>query len=121
LVIACVLTFFVAGFAHAGSATWDLNPASGDWNTAANWMPATVPDGPTDTATFDLSNTTNVSISSNTELNAIVFDGGASAFTITARPNVNLTISGAGITNNSGSLFTASSAPRTKLPFPLTR
>jgi hypothetical protein len=24
----------------AGSATWKLNPASGDWDSAANWTPA---------------------------------------------------------------------------------
>ena len=41
--------------AQAGSATWNLNPTSGDWNTAANWMPNTVPDGPNDIATFDVS------------------------------------------------------------------
>jgi hypothetical protein len=34
-----------------GSATWKLNPGSGDWNTASNWMPATVPNGPSDVAT----------------------------------------------------------------------
>jgi hypothetical protein len=27
----------------AGSATWNLNPTGGDWNTAANWTPATCP------------------------------------------------------------------------------
>ena len=27
-------------FAHAGSATWNLNPTSGDWISAANWTPA---------------------------------------------------------------------------------
>jgi hypothetical protein len=31
---------------HAASATWNLNPAGDDWNTAANWTPATVPNGP---------------------------------------------------------------------------
>jgi hypothetical protein len=35
--------------AHAQSATWLLSPGSGNWNTAANWVPATVPTG---TATF---------------------------------------------------------------------
>ncbi len=48
---------------YAGSATWDLNPASGDWNTAANWSPTTAPNGPSDTATFGFSNTTGVSLS----------------------------------------------------------
>ena len=36
--------------ATAGSATWNLNPTSNDWNTAANWTPMTVPNGPSDEA-----------------------------------------------------------------------
>ena len=87
---------------YAGSAQWDLNPGSGDWNTTTNWTPVTVPNSATDTATFDVSNTTGVSLSANTEVNGIVFNAGASAYTITASPAVTLTISGAGITNNSG-------------------
>src|SRR5436190_22983528 len=85
---------------HAGSATWTLNPTSGGWNTAANWTPATVPNAPGDTATFAVSNTTEISIVSNVEVNGIFFDSGASAFTITG-PST-LTISGVGVTNQSG-------------------
>ena len=84
---------------HAGSATWKLNPISGDWNTAANWTPATVPNGPADTATFATSNQTNLSFTDPAEVNGIIFNAGASVFTI--RPQY-LEISGAGITNNSG-------------------
>jgi hypothetical protein len=106
---ACVLTtailiVLVTGAVFAGSATWNLNPTSGDWNTATNWMPATVPHGPNDTATFDVSNVTDVSLSANTEVAAIVFNPGANAFTITVSPSGSstfLTIEGAGITNNS--------------------
>jgi hypothetical protein len=89
---------------HAGSATWDLNPGSGDWNTAMNWTPATVPNGSGDTATFDLSNTTNVSISANTDVNGITFTSAASSYTIRGSSQLgeNLTLSGVGITNNSG-------------------
>jgi autotransporter-associated beta strand protein len=87
---------------QAGSATWNLNPASGDWNTAANWTPATVPNGPADTAQFAVSNTTGISISDPTEVNGIQFNPGASAFTITAAPTLTLTLSGVGIMNNSG-------------------
>ncbi len=68
--------------AYAGSATWNLNPTSGDWNTAANWTPATVPNAATDTATFATSNTTNVTQSAFTTLDGITFAPGASAFTI---------------------------------------
>jgi PKD repeat protein len=32
--IRCYLMFLVPAIAYAGSAQWDLNPASGDWNTA---------------------------------------------------------------------------------------
>jgi hypothetical protein len=63
---------------YAGSATWNLNPTSGEWNTAANWTPATVPDGPSDVATFGLSNQTSVVLNANVELDQIVFDTGAS-------------------------------------------
>lgn len=87
---------------HADSATWKTSPATGDWNHAANWTPPTIPNGPLDTATFASSNTRGVSISANTEVDGIVFNAGASAFTITAGPTLTLTVSGAGITNISG-------------------
>ena len=77
-----------------------LIPLSGDWNTAGNWMPNTVPNGSVDTATFNLSNTTDTSNSASVEVNSIVFEPGASAYTITAV--YPLTISGIGIANNSG-------------------
>jgi hypothetical protein len=64
------LIFLLATFGQAGSATWDLDPISGDWNTAANWTPNGVPNGRADIATFGLSNTTDVSISANTEVKA---------------------------------------------------
>src|SRR6476660_1968489 len=101
-VFSCGFLFCFAGFARAGSATWDLNPGSGDWNTATNWTPATVPNGSADTATFAVSNTTAISISANTTVDGITFAPGASSFTITASPFFALTISGVGITNNSG-------------------
>jgi len=89
--------------AHADSATWDLNPGSGDWNTAGNWTPMTIPNGPADIATFGLSNTTDVSISENTEVNGIIFTSAATnPYTITASPNLVLTLSGTGVINNSG-------------------
>jgi len=101
LALFTLLCLLFGQFAFAGSATWNLNPGSGNWNTAANWTPNTVPNGPADGATFDLSNTTSISLSANTEVSGIVFDAGASAFSITANPLLALTISGTGITNNS--------------------
>jgi autotransporter-associated beta strand protein len=86
----------------AASATWSANPSSSDWNTASNWVPMTVPNGPSDTATFQTSNQTLVRLSANTEVNGIIFNSGASSFGITNGPALTLTISGTGITNNSG-------------------
>src|SRR5437016_11554387 len=100
ILITCA-SLIASQLTHAGSATWNLNPTSGDWNTAVNWTPATVPNGPSDTATFAVSNTTAISVSASTEVNAIVFDPAASGFTITDSASRLLTISGAGIINNS--------------------
>ena len=85
----------------AGSATWDQNPSSGDWNTAANWTPETVPNATTDVATFGSSNVTDVT---NADviimLDSLVFSPGAPHYTINALDNIELY--GAGIVNNSG-------------------
>jgi autotransporter-associated beta strand protein len=100
------LLVLTSQFSLAGSATWDLNPTSNDWSTALNWTPDTVPNGPSDTATFDVSNTTSISLASNTEVNGITFDSAASPFTITVNGqgtlNSTLTISGTGLVNDSG-------------------
>src|SRR5438874_3486706 len=97
-----LLLLSTASSTFANSATWKTNPATGDWNHAANWTPRTIPNGPSDTATFATSNTTNVFLSANTEVNGTIFNAGASAFTITVGPTLTLTVSGAGIANNSG-------------------
>lgn len=125
-----LLPLLFAQAAFAGSATWNLNPNSGNWNLAANWTPATVPNGAADIATFDVSNTTSISLARTTRVNSIVFNPGASAFTIqTPFDQRLLKISGAGITNNSGiiqNFLTAAicSSPTARLPamaFLLTR
>ena len=93
-------------FTFAGSATWNLNPTSGNWNMTANWTTVTVPNGPDDIATFATSNTTAVSLLTSVEVNALTFNAGASAFSISSTPNLPLTISGAGVVNNSGTIQT---------------
>ena len=93
--------FFAAGRTQAASATWNLNPANNNWLIFLNWTPNTVP-GSGDTATFGLSNVTNIVFSSDVRVNSIVFAPGASAYAITANPQLALRISGTGITNNSG-------------------
>jgi hypothetical protein len=97
---ACLIMSSLASY--AGSATWSTDPATGDWNTATNWIPNTVPDSPSDVATFGASNATAVSITgTDIDLDSAVFNSGASPYTITVQDH-SLNISGAGIVNNSG-------------------
>ncbi len=101
--------------ARAGSATWNLNPTNGDWNTAANWTPATIPSSETDVATLVNSNVTSISCGdasggggTTTIVGEIVFAQGAGAYTVTVTPVLDnalpsiLEIWGQGITNDSG-------------------
>ena len=96
--------------AQAGSATWLQNPTSSHWNEPSNWAPAKVPHDPADIATFATSNLTSVSISESNyeqQLSGITFNPGASPYTITIIEEYDsccftITISGAGIVNNSG-------------------
>jgi autotransporter-associated beta strand protein len=104
--VAAVLTI-CAAFADpktssAASATWSTNPPSSDWNSASNWVPMTVPNGPSDNATFQTSNQRFVSLSADTEVNGIIFDSGASPFEIVNGSAITFTISGTGVTNSSG-------------------
>lgn len=102
------LIFLLSAVARAGSATWDLNPVSGNWDNPANWTPMTVPNSSTDTAAFGVSTTTDIFLPllgfPGRELDGITFAPGASHFTITASADFfpSLTLSGVGITNNSG-------------------
>jgi autotransporter-associated beta strand protein len=81
--------------ANAQNATWLLNPTSGDWNTASNWNPATVPSG---TASFGASNITSVALGTSS-ISSILFKSGAPAYSFTGSGV--FTINGAGIVNNS--------------------
>jgi len=103
LFFAFVISLSLTAISYAGSATWNLNPTNGDWNTAANWTPATVPNGAADTATFGVSNLTNITgFSMGFDLGSIVFEPGASAYTIGPGLHHSMTLEGAGIINNSG-------------------
>ena len=76
-----VALFLTLATVQADSATWSMSPISNDWNTAANWTPNTVPNGPDDVATFGLSHHTGVFVSTDTEVNEVIFNAGASPFT----------------------------------------
>ena len=97
-----ILSLTLAINVYAGSATWNLNPESNDWNTATNWTPNTIPNRPSDVATFAVSNTTALFLSAATKIGATNYSAGASAFTTTVPGTVSLTLSGDGITNSSG-------------------
>jgi hypothetical protein len=88
--------------AYAGSATWNLDPGSNDWNTASNWDPATVPNSTTDIATFSASNTTSILTSANVDLASLVFAAGAPSYAIAIDRHLGLTFWGEGVRNDSG-------------------
>jgi hypothetical protein len=104
LLLRCSLVFVIPTASYAISAQWDLDPISENWHTAANWTPDGIPNGPTDTATFGLSNTTDVSITDDgTEVNGITFTAAATnPYVITVRGLSVFVLSGTGIANNSG-------------------
>ncbi len=122
LTAASTLLFLLlaAATVFGGSATWNVNPSSTYWGGEPNWTPATVPHLPDDTATFGVSNTTDIlddGYPTSNTINGIVFDPGASAFTISIESfsswDLDFTFSGFGITNNSGitqNLVTVSSS-----------
>jgi autotransporter-associated beta strand protein len=88
--------------AHAQDATWNTTPGSADFNTAANWTPATVPTG---TASFGTSSITSLTFSTAaTALGGFTFNPGASAYTFTVGSSQSLTFNGAGIVVNGGSV-----------------
>jgi autotransporter-associated beta strand protein len=89
------------GPALAVDATWNA-AGTGDYNTAANWTPATVPDG---TATFGLSAQNAVTMSSASSVGGWTFGIGASAYTFGLTDD--LTFNGAGIVINGGSVTIA--------------
>ncbi len=89
--------------AHADTATWSNNPFTEDWNTAANWEPATIPNGSTDSAIFGVSAGPAITITGQPiEVAGLTFGPGASAFTIVVAAAYSLDLSGAGISNSSG-------------------
>ena len=86
------------GTARAQNATWLANPGTGDFNTAANWTPATVPTG---TASFGATSTFGLSFSAATSVGGWTFNAGASNYTFTNGQTV--VFNGAGIVINGGS------------------
>jgi autotransporter-associated beta strand protein len=92
--------------ALAQDATWLTNPGSGDFNTATNWTPATVPTG---TAFFGSSNQNSVTFSADTTIGGWTLNAGASNYTFANGKT--LTFVGAGIVVNGGSAAITNTAP----------
>ncbi len=105
LVVAALLFTATQRISLAGSATWSMDPTNSDWNTATNWMPQTVPNSASDTATFNASKLTNLSVSFGSVINldSAVFNTEASAYTVTLNVS-NLILNGTGLVNNSSSI-----------------
>src|SRR5262249_51651393 len=83
LTTAAAAALLAAMPARAQDATWQLNPGTADYNTAANWTPATVPTG---TAFFGATNAPNLTFSSAaTIVGGWTFNAGAPAYTFTRR------------------------------------
>ena len=102
LLTTCILVL-TSHISHAGSATWTQTPVDNDWSNANNWMPNTVPNATTDTATFGTSDTTAISIQDSIDLASVTFQSGASAYTLTVTNAKTLNLWGSpNIINNSG-------------------
>ena len=82
---------------QAGSATWRSDAPSTTWSDPANWTPATVPNSPTDVATFAVSSQTHP-VPSEIDLGAMIFNPGASSYFM--YPGT-VDYYGAGVVNNS--------------------
>jgi autotransporter-associated beta strand protein len=91
--------------AQHGSATWSSDGTENLWGSLADWTPAVIPNGATDTATFANSSTTYVDFDifndGTITLDGIHFAPGADAFTI-ADYSANMFFEGAGVVNDSG-------------------
>lgn len=85
----------------AGSATWNTDPTSSDWNTADNWTPSTVPNGPSDVATLDSSHNPQISLSETTDVDTILFPSLYSTQFVISTLYAPLNLDGAGVINDS--------------------
>ncbi len=103
LLLPLILCLNASG-AMAGSATWSADPVSSDWTDPSNWLPETVPNGPTDVASFGASDLTDVSLSDEVgyELDSMVFLPGANSYNVSLGLFISsFTVEGAGIVNQS--------------------
>jgi autotransporter-associated beta strand protein len=101
---------FAASAALAQDATWITTPGSGDFNTATNWSPGTVPFG---TATFGNSSITTLTFSGSRNIDGFTFNSGAPGYTFNLTSGFTLHFHTDGIINNSANAptFNVSNSP----------
>jgi fibronectin-binding autotransporter adhesin len=96
---------------NASSATWSANPESNQWIDSDNWSAGGPPDGDSDIATFASSSITTITVLHTDNLghvfpikvSGIIFESGASAYTLISDGiSGAFVIGGIGIVNNSG-------------------
>jgi hypothetical protein len=102
LVVMCAPVLAGFGTARAQSATW--NGSGADWNTNANWSPATTP---TDTAIF--AGATLTISAAMTNINTLQFNAGALGYSFNIS-NGQFNINGAGVVNNSSNAPTTANS-----------
>src|SRR3954447_12412544 len=105
LILGVILMSAQSGY--AANATWSSDLTNGSWADKGNWSPNHVPNGDSDGAIFDISNTTEIDIPwrpSNFTVNRIVFNSGASAYSLTVKAPPFFFITGDGVVNNSGAM-----------------
>ena len=102
LLTSCLLVL-TNHISHAGSATWAQAPIDNNWSNPNNWMPNTVPNATTDTATFGNSDTTSITMAAPINLASFTFAPGASAYAISVVNNQLVELWGSpNIINNAG-------------------
>jgi autotransporter-associated beta strand protein len=106
--VLCLASAVPASFAQ--DATWLANPASGNFSSAANWTPATVPTG---FANFGNSSITTLTFSGSRNLDGFVFETGAPAYTFNLTSGFGVVFHTDGIVNNSSNAptFNVSNSP----------
>ncbi len=118
LLASALLLSTVSQRSFAGSATWNSAPISNNWNTAENWIPATIPNGPSDIANFGPTILPEVNVASSVEVSGIQFMSGAPSFTISVQGiGINLLITGNGIANSSGNTQSFTDGPQSAIFF----
>ena len=118
LTTTAIMALLAAMPAQAQDANWLLNPGSGNFNTAGNWSPPTVPTG---TAFFGLSTIRDLTfnLGAANSVGGFLFNNvlaGAYSFSLLA-PLSSLTFTGAGISNFSGNGVQITTSPLGNLVF----